>query len=266
MLRRSSVTWWKEPFFALDTESTGLNFANDRVIQLGITSFSDGEALDTFEYLYNTPVNSAPDAVATHGITDEYRYKVGVDPIDSLLYLRAFCSYGQTIVIMNAPFDLNFLIAEWLRIPIAPPEFKAIFDPLVVSRFYEKNRIHAFAKGQRTLKALSERYGIRDYPLHSAGHDSRRVGELAIEMARRHGQIGRASIIDLHKRQTRWHRQWCDNFGAFADAKGFEFNRTEWPHNPWQVDIQEEIQFEQTTTPSISEIPIPTTAPDQNYN
>src|SRR5260370_39697041 len=81
---------------------------------------------------------------------------------------------------------------------------------------------------------------IHDYPLHSAGHDSRRVGELAIEMASRYGQISRATPKQLMERQVKWHRQWNDDFATYADRRGCQFTSVEWPHRPVSEESQQE--------------------------
>lgn len=224
--------WYNEPFLALDTETTGLNWDIDRVIQLGVSHFDAGKCLQTREYLLNTGYPSAPEAVATHGITDEMQAK-GDNPADVLWLLKRWLRGYKLVVIMNAPFDLNFLITEYRRLGQEPLFITERYyvDPLVIDRFYSKNRIPPMQKGARTLKALSERFGVHDYPLHSAGHDSRRVGELAIEIARRYGQVARAPLSELSKRQRKWHKEWCDSFSSFADQKGFQFMSTEWPHS-----------------------------------
>jgi DNA polymerase-3 subunit epsilon len=227
------MSWYRDSFISFDTETTGLDFANDRAIQIGVSQFRDSEFVGCDEWLVNTGVPSAPEALATHGIPDEDCEKHGFLPIDSCLKLKAYIQSTHFLVIMNAPFDLNFILAEFARLEMNV-EIPYVIDPLVISRFYEKNRIPSLAKGRRTLKALSERYGIHDYPLHSAGHDSRRVGELAIQMGQRHGQLGRSPISELDKKQRKWHRNWCDDFASFADAKGFMFTTTDWPYQEAQ--------------------------------
>jgi DNA polymerase III subunit epsilon len=235
------MSWYNSPFIALDTETTGLDWSEDRVIQAGLSVFKDGLFVRSKEWLINSGKNSCVEAFTTHGISDEEQFTKGLHPQTVFRLVAQYVECSRFVVIMNAPFDLNFLNSEWARIN-REVTIPYVVDPLIISRFYEKNRIPSLAKGRRTLKALSERYGINDYPLHSAGHDSRRVGELAIQMGQRYGQLGRSSIPELHKKQRTWHTSWCNDFASFADTKGFFFSRTEWPYEKagkWQIpDVQ----------------------------
>lgn len=227
------MSWYSNPFAALDTETTGLDWFEDRVIQIGVSYFDQAQFLGTNSWIINSGKSSADDAVRTHGITDQEQWEKGHWPDEVYPLIKQAIQNTGHLVIMNAPFDLNFLISEFDRLRMIV-DFPYIIDPLVISRFYEKNRIPSLARGRRTLKALSERYGITDYPLHNAGHDSRRVGELAIGMAQRHGQIARTSLSEFNKKQRKWHREWSDDFASFADAKGFSFFQAEWPHREFE--------------------------------
>lgn len=228
------MSWYRNSFCALDTETTGLDWFSDRVIQLGLSYFKNGEYAYGQSWIINSGKDSSPEAILTHGISNAQQRFEGKEPRAVYISLKHMIEGTNHLVIMNAPFDLNFLISEYLRLGIEPPKFPYIVDPLVIDRFYSKNRIPSLAKGRRNLKALSERYGIYDYPLHDAGYDSRRVGELSIIMAQRHGQLDRQPLSELYKRQKKWHREWSDEFAAFADAKGFMFTSAEWPHREVQ--------------------------------
>jgi DNA polymerase III epsilon subunit-like protein len=223
--------WWNQPFTAIDTETTGLDWFEDRVIQVGMSYFDSGKFLGMHSHIIDSGRPSAPEAIETHHITDEMQRTLGEPPHMVFPLVRNALKETQILVIMNAPFDLNFLLTEFqLQNRFVDVFPKYIIDPLVIDRFYSKNRIPSLARGKRTLKAMSERYGIHDYPLHDAGHDSRRVGELTIEMAQRHGQLGRSPLNELMKKQRKWHKEWSEDFASFADAKGFFFNQVRWPH------------------------------------
>lgn len=229
--------WWQQPFTALDTETTGLDWSEDRVIQVGMSYFDSGKYLGGHSHIIDSGVSSDPEAVATHHISDEKQRIEGEKPELIFPLIRRDLAMSHIVVIMNAPFDLNFLNAEFARLG-KESMIHYVIDPLVIDRFYSKNRIPSLARGKRTLKAMSERYGIHDYPLHDAGHDSRRVGELAIEMGQRHGTLGRTPLGELMKKQRKWHREWSDDFAGFADAKGFFFQRVNWPYEgiKWATD------------------------------
>ena len=227
------MLWWQRPFTAIDTETTGLDWHNDRVIQVGMSYFDGGKYIGGHSHIIDSGHPSAPEAIETHHITDEMQRLLGEKGSTIFPLIRNAIHESRFLVIMNAPFDLNFLKYELERLKTVLVVTDVV-DPLVIDRFYSKNRIPSLAKGRRTLKAMSERYGIHDYPLHDAGHDSRRVGELAIEMAQRHGQLARTPLSELMKKQRKWHGEWSDDFASFADAKGFFFNRVNWPYEDMQ--------------------------------
>lgn len=238
------MSWADTTILSVDTETTGLDWNSDRIVQLGATIFTAGKARKTYTWLLRSGHRSNPEAVAVHGITDEMQM-TGERPGRPLREIARWINQMRCrdlpIVIMNAPFDLNFLIAEWIRweIPFCLDGL-FVFDPLVVDRFYSRNRIPALTKGQRTLKALALRYNIHDYPSHDAGQDSLKVGELAVEMANRYGQIRRATRKQLMERQTKWHSNWNQEFASYADLRGFQFLSVRWPHREISLDDQEQ--------------------------
>jgi DNA polymerase III subunit epsilon len=247
--KESGMAWTDTTILSVDTETTGLDWYEDRIIQLGYSFFTGRKFRARYEYLFNTGIESKPEAIAVHQITNEKQWGDGEHPYNQLRRIAIFIDQMRKrdlpIVIMNAPFDLNFLITEWKRWEISfCLEGSYFFDPLVVDRYYSKNRIPSLAGGRRTLKALSDRYGIHDYPLHSAGHDSQRVGELALEIASRYGQISRATPRQLHERQVRWHNQWNTDFVEYAGRRGFQFHPVEWPHRPISIEEQQGRLFE----------------------
>lgn len=241
------MNWKDYNFIALDTETTGLDWIDDRIIQLGISWFNGGEFVKTREWIINSGKSSSPEAVAVHGITDLDQLN-GIDPFSALIQTKLIIPECRYMVIMNAPFDLNFLAAEFMRWDIdgSVIDYPPVLDPLVIDRFYSRNRIPALKSGARNLKALSERFGIHDYPLHSAGHDSRRVGELMIEMANRSGSLARTPLSVLQMKQRSWHRRWTDEFASYADSKGFHFTSSEWPHRriEWPTDEIAQLPLE----------------------
>ena len=66
-------------YIALDTETTGLNPAKDRVLEIGAARICDGKVCGTFDTIIDTGVEIPERIVELTGITDEMQ-KTGKKP------------------------------------------------------------------------------------------------------------------------------------------------------------------------------------------
>ncbi|SCB61465.1 DNA polymerase-3 subunit epsilon [Rhizobium aethiopicum] len=160
-----------------DTETTGLDNRADRIIEIGgielFNHFPTGNTL----HIYINPGDQKvhPDALAVHGITDEFLKdkKPFAEVADEIL---AFFGDGKWIA-HNATFDMGFINAEFARIGLPPILPDKVIDTLSMAR-----RKHPM--GPNSLDALCRRYGIDNS--HRAKHgallDSELLAEVYIEM------------------------------------------------------------------------------------
>lgn len=160
-----------------DTETTGLESRFDRIIEIGglelINHFPTGRTI----HLYINPEDRKvhPDALAVHGITDEFlldkpKFAEVVEEI------REFFD-GARWVAHNATFDMGFINAEFGRLGIEPVSQEWVTDTLSLAR-----RKHPM--GPNSLDALCRRYGIDNShrTKHGALLDSELLAEVYIEM------------------------------------------------------------------------------------
>ena len=100
----SSVT-----FTAIDLETTGLDPATDRIVEIGLVKFTgDGTIVDEFATLVNSPGSNA-DARAVHGIDDSDL--IDAPSIKQVLD-EALAFIGGTVVVAhNCDFEEGFLTA-----------------------------------------------------------------------------------------------------------------------------------------------------------
>lgn len=160
-----------------DTETTGLEFKNDRVIEIGgielLNHFPTGRSF----HVYINPGDRRvhPDALAVHGITDEFlKDKPTFDQIvDEMLEFFD----GARWVAHNATFDMSFINAEFERLRRPPVAGELVVDTLALAR-----RKHPM--GPNSLDALCRRYGIDNShrTRHGALLDSELLAEVYIEM------------------------------------------------------------------------------------
>ena len=95
----------------LDTETTGLNFSNDRIIEIGIVELIDNVLTQNFFHEYINPeIDISLSAQKVHGISNEFL--LGKPSFNNIA--KKFLDFIQNdeIIIHNADFDTNFINKE----------------------------------------------------------------------------------------------------------------------------------------------------------
>jgi DNA polymerase III subunit epsilon len=160
-----------------DTETTGLESKQDRIIEIGgvelFNHFPTGKTLHIFINPGDRKVH--PDALAIHGITDEFLKDkpVFADVVQEIIDFFD----GAKWIAHNATFDMGFINAEFDRLGLPPVPNDRVVDTLSMAR-----RKHPM--GPNSLDALCRRYGIDNAhrTKHGALLDSELLAEVYIEM------------------------------------------------------------------------------------
>lgn len=160
----------------VDTETTGLDPASDRLIEIGcveiINRIPTGRE---FQCYINPGRDIHPDAVAVHGLTPEFlRDKPPFkDVADQFLAFIA----DAPLVMHNAGFDVSFLNAELERAARPLLRSHRIVDTLPLAR-------RRFPAGPNTLDALCKRYGVdaSSRVKHGALLDSNLLASVYVEL------------------------------------------------------------------------------------
>ena len=176
-----------------DTETTGLDNRQDRVIEIGGIELNDHFPTGRTFHKYINPGDRKvhPDALAVHGITDDFLKDkpVFAEVVEELM---AFFE-GARWVAHNATFDMGFINAELARLdrPAVSPDL--VTDTLSMAR-----RKHPM--GPNSLDALCRRYGIDNThrTKHGALLDSELLAEVYIEMIG-----GRQAALGLTTQESR---------------------------------------------------------------
>ena len=160
-----------------DTETTGLDNKEDRVIEIGAIELEKHIPTGRTFHVYINPGDKKvhPDALAVHGITDEFlKDKPTFDQVveDLLSFFE-----GAKWIAHNATFDMGFINAELSRLERPPISQTSVIDTLALAR-----RKHPM--GPNSLDALCRRYGIDNShrTKHGALLDSELLAEVYIEM------------------------------------------------------------------------------------
>lgn len=226
-----STPYYKLPLLSLDTETTGINVLEDRVVSCNITY----DYLDREPYICNWLINPGvpipAGASAVHGITDEVAQRDGDSPVSALAniaeHLSTWDSYGLPIVVYNATFDISLLIAEIKRHGVScTAMFDKVIDPLVIDK-----GLDPFRPGSRKLIDTAKHYGIELDNAHSADADSM----ASVRVAR---EIGRLAQIDdpievVHAQQKEWAKQQAESYQKYLREKKNDYEKiidTRWPY------------------------------------
>lgn len=111
------------PVVLFDTETTGLNPATDRVIELAAIRW-DQFGRHEFSAVINPGVQVSAEITKLTGITQE-QVDAGMPVFEAWAQIRDFMYGVSLLVAHNAPFDLSFLAEELKRheLPKLPADF-----------------------------------------------------------------------------------------------------------------------------------------------
>ena len=160
-----------------DTETTGLDWRDERVIELGgielVNRFPTGRTFHRYINPQGRAIN--PEAQAVHGIS-------AADLVDKPTFAdiaEEFMAFidGAHLVAHNAGFDIAFINAEFDRLGHPAVDQGRVIDTLAIAR-----RKHPM--GPNSLDALCRRYGIDNSrrTKHGALLDSELLAEVYIEL------------------------------------------------------------------------------------
>jgi DNA polymerase-3 subunit epsilon len=176
-------------FIAFDTETTGLYPLASRLVEIGATRFdSGGERIAVFEQLINPEMPIPPEAQAVNHITDEM---VRDQPTVEMV-LPAFIDFldgpDNLLVAHNAPFDVEFIGVDMLRLGMALPRHM-VFDTCLLAQ--------AIMPGLRSyrLEALAVILGVASPQQHRALSDAELTKDVLMTLLRRTPSIG--TVADL---------------------------------------------------------------------
>lgn len=206
-------------YLCVDTETTGVDVFNDRIVQLFVaTADKHGNLIDTWEWIINPEVPVPKEASDVHGFTDEFLQEHGDDPAYVLRKaLGVFREHHNLIwVAFNMSFDLSILDSEFKRHKITENFADGVsghvnlFDPMVVDRAKDKYR-----KGKRTLEALAGHYGVPFDPdeAHNATVDTEATAKVAVKVAAKYG-------IPTTQEQSRMHQSWAAGITTYFAKQG----------------------------------------------
>jgi DNA polymerase-3 subunit epsilon len=163
-------------FIAFDLETTGTVPGVDQIVEIGAVRFVDGHVEAVFSTLVDPKVSIPPGASRVNGITDDM--VKGKPTVETVLEaLTEFCG-RDPMVAHNAPFDAQFLIADYKKHEFSTPA-GLVLDTLPISR-----KIFPGLPNYK-LGTLVQHLKIPTTDFHRAEEDATYCGKLFLEMIRR---------------------------------------------------------------------------------
>ncbi|MEU0988683.1 3'-5' exonuclease [Streptomyces sp. NPDC005953] len=232
--------WFDGPMAAFDTETTGIDVEQDRIVSAAlVVQDAAGSRPWTTRWLINPGIPVPRSAIDVHGLTDDHLQRNGRWPAPVMEEIaRALaeqCAAARPLVVMNAPFDLTMLDRELRRHRAAPLTRYlenvplCVLDPRVLDKHLDRYR-----KGRRTLTDLCAHYEVELEGAHDAGADAVAALEVTRAIGRRFcARMERLSPPELHTLQAVWHAAQARGLQAwFARSGTPEPVDPAWPLRP----------------------------------
>lgn len=216
------VPWRDQILATLDTETTGTDPENDRIVTAVVDTYdADGTQLRSLDVLVNPGIEIPKSASDVHGVTNEMAAD-GVEPGEAItVIIGAMMTAWRDdlpIVVYNAAFDLTLIDRESRRHLGTPLEILGpVIDPMVIDRHVDR-----YVKGanQRRLKPTCERYDVEIHDWHTASADAYAAQELARAISRKHDHQMPSSLGDLWRWQRTLRRDQAKNLQDYFASVG----------------------------------------------
>lgn len=211
--------WWLGPMLGFDTETTGTDPHEARIVTASLVLHHAGQAPLTRNWLVNPGVPIPDAAAAVHGVTTERARAGGCSPVVALVELLAeldaAAGRGIPLVAMNAAYDLTVLVSECERHGLdTPRRLPPVLDPLVIDRHVDRYR-----RGKRRLSDLCDLYGVDLLDAHTSDADALAAVEVTRTIV--HGMKPvPPSAEALHTLQIGWHEAWAEGFERWLRSRG----------------------------------------------
>ena len=156
-------------FIAFDTETTGLDPALGKIVEIGAVKFDRRGIVARYNVLINPEMPMPEEAGKVNGITDEM---LKDKPLIAAVFPDFFDFIGMGVLVAhNAPFDINYVNAELKRVGKLP-----LTNKVVDTRIFAKEVFPGLSS--YALQDLAVQFGITALEAHRAEDDARVCMEL----------------------------------------------------------------------------------------
>lgn len=153
----------KEVEIVLDTETTGLDYTRERIVEFAAVRLENGKIVDEYQTLINPQQHIRKSSIAIHGITEDM-VKDAPTEEEALPKILEFMG-DYPIVAHNAIFDYSFLNEAKIRVIGKPLENPRIDTQAMFKEIAPELESHG-------LEALTERFNVELNNHHRAMADT----------------------------------------------------------------------------------------------
>lgn len=200
--------WWLSPgFIAFDTETTGTDPLEDRIVTAAAVRFVEGQPVDARSWLMKIDIPIPQRSIDVHGITNKMSEADGIPQELALAELREhLLSANLPVVAFNSTFDMAMLNANLERMNLAPIRELPILCPYVLDKQFNK---YVKGKNQRRLMPTIQRYGLEldENDWHGAEADATITGKLLLAQFDAYENLRAFSPSDLAEQVDTWREQ-----------------------------------------------------------
>lgn len=170
------VPWRTCRFASLDLETTGRDVENDRIIEVGIVIFENGEVVERFQRLVHPGVEIPQVIVDLTGITNDD--VAGAPPLEVVVDDIRKAIQGIPLLAYNHEFDLSVLTSEFRRLG-KTFEVQPCMDPFpFVWEYLRTTKLTSDAK----LGTAAAYFQIPLDAAHRADHDAEAAARVMFEL------------------------------------------------------------------------------------
>lgn len=226
-----------KPLVILDLETTGINIASDRIIDISLLKVYPDQKTETLTLRMNPGIPIPPESTAVHGITDAdvkdapHFSKVAVK-------IRDFIGNADLGGYNSARFDVPMLIEEFLRADIGFDTNRRHIDVMRIFMLMEKRDLttaYKFYCGKDLLDA------------HSAEADTKATYEVLLGQLKMYQQLENNvnflhdftkddDFVDTGRRMIYKDGKEYFNFGKYKDRSVEEIFRKEPQYFDWIIN------------------------------
>lgn len=218
------MSWHLGRLAGFDTETTGVDVENDRIVTACVVQCGGGQPPAPANWIADPGIEIPTAASDIHKVTTA-RARAEGQPAGEVVEqvitaLTAVVLSGIPVVAMNAPFDFTILDREARRHGVQPltdivGDDLCVIDPRVLDK-----HVDTYRPGKRTLTDLCRLYGVKLDGAHSADADALAACRVAWRLGSQFPKLAELGLDALHKAQIEWAAEQAASFQAHLRSKG----------------------------------------------
>jgi DNA polymerase III epsilon subunit family exonuclease len=167
-----------QPLVVLDIETTGFYYnTGDEIVEVAAEKLIGFKIIDTFHSLIRPTRLVPPEAIAIHGLDNQYLKLHGREPFEVFTEFASFIG-GALLVGHNIrQFDFPFIAAHFLRLGLPAPH-NELLDTLEIARAQ-------LAIPNHKLGTVAAHFGIATDGAHRAQADVAMTREVLLRLAKK---------------------------------------------------------------------------------